>query len=190
MKLLFLTIQYFCYSHLFSLWKRYTARPRRWMRATQSKKIPCGCSIALSCLTLCDPMDCSMPGFPALHYLSEFAETHVHWVKWCHPTISFSVVPFSLCLLSFPASGAFPMSQLFSSGGQSIGASASASALPLNIQSWFPLGLTGLISLQSKELLRVSSSTTIQKHQFFSAQTSLWSNSHITFHYWKNHSFD
>ena len=108
--------------------------------------------------------------------------------QWCHPAISSSVIPLSSCLQSFPASGSFLISQLFTSGGQSIGISASASALPINIQNWFPLGLAGLISLQSKGLSRVFSSTTVQKHQFFSAQLSLWSNSHI--HTWKNHSFD
>ena len=82
--------------------------------------------------------------------------------RWCHPTISSSVVPFSSCLQSFPASGSFPMNQFFASGGQSIGVSASASVLPVNIQDWFPLGLTGLISLLSKGLSRVFSSTTIQ----------------------------
>ena len=92
--------------------------------------------------------------------------------QWCHPTLSSSVVPFS-CLLPFPASGSFPMSQFFASGGQSIGVSASTSALPMNIQDWFPLGLTGLTSLQSKGLSRVFSSTTVQKHQFFSAQLAL-----------------
>ena len=101
---------------------------------------------------------------------------------WCHPTISSSVVPFSPCLQSFPASESFPMSQFFASGGQSIGASASASVLPMTIQGWFPLGLTGLISLLSKGLSRVFSNTTVRKHQFFSAQPSLWSNSHI--HIW------
>ena len=97
----------------------------------------------------------------------------------CYLTISSSPVPFFSCLQSFPASGSFLMSQLFTSGGQSIGASASARILPMNIQGWFPLGLTGLISLQCKGLSRVFSSTTVQKHQFFSAQLSLWSNSHI-----------
>ena len=99
--------------------------------------------------------------------------------RWCHPAISSSVVPFSSCLQSFPASGSFSMSQFLTSGGHSIGASASASVLPMNIQDWFPLGLTGLISLQSKGLSRVFSSTTIWKHQFFGAQRSLWCNSHI-----------
>ena len=98
---------------------------------------------------------------------------------WCHPTISSSVIPFSSCLQSFPASGSFPVNWLFASGGQSIGASASASVLAMNIQDWFPLGWTGLISLQSKELSGVFSSTTIQKDQFFDAQFSLWFNSHI-----------
>ena len=87
-------------------------------------------------------------------------------IWWCHPTISSSVIPFS-CLQSFPASGSFPMSQFFTSGGQSIGTSASASVLPMNIQGWFPLGLTGLISLLSKGLSRVSSRTTVWRHQFF-----------------------
>ena len=103
-------------------------------------------------------------------------------IGWCHPTISSSVIPFSSCLQSFPASGSFSMSQFFASGGQSIGVSASASVLPMNIQDWFPLGLTDLISLQSKGLSRVFSNTTVQKHQFFSTQSSLWSNSHI--HTW------
>ena len=101
----------------------------------------------------------------------------LHW--WCHPTISSSVVPFSFHLHSFPASGSFPLRQFFTSGGQSTGVSASASALPMNIQDLFPLGLTGWVALLSKGLSRVFSSTTVQKHQFFSAQLSLWSNSHI-----------
>ena len=92
---------------------------------------------------------------------------------WCHPTISSSVVPFSSCPQSFLASGSFQRSQLFTSGGQSIGVSASTSVLPMNIQDWFPLGCSGWISLQSKGLSRVFSNTTVQKHQFFSAQLSL-----------------
>ena len=90
--------------------------------------------------------------------------------RWCHPTFSSSVVPFSSCPQSFPASGSFQMSQFFTSDGQSIGVSASASVLPMNIQDWFPLGWTGWISLRSKELSRVLSNTTVQKHQFFCAQ--------------------
>ena len=101
---------------------------------------------------------------------------------WCHPTISSNVIPFFSCLQSHTASESFPKSQLFISGGQNIGASASASVLPMNIQDWLPWGLTGLISLQSKGLSRVFTNTTVQKHQFFSAQLSLWSNSHI--HTW------
>ena len=102
------------------------------------------------------------------------------WSQWYYPTMSSSVVPFSSCLQSFLASGSFPMSHLFRSGGPSIG--VSASVLPVNIQGWFPLGLTSLISLQSKGLSRIFSSTTVQKHPFFSAQPSLWSSSHI--HTW------
>ena len=102
--------------------------------------------------------------------------------RWCHPTISSSVVPFSPCLQSFPASGSFLMIQFFTSGGQSTGVSASTSVLPMNIQDWFPLGWTGWISLHSKGLSRVFSNTTVQKHQFFGAQLSSQSNSHI--HTW------
>ena len=102
--------------------------------------------------------------------------------RWCHPTISSSVVPFSSCPHSFPASGSFPMSQLFTSGGQSTGVSVSASVLPVNTQDWSPLGWTGWISLLSKGPSRVFSNTTVQKHQFFGAQPSSQSNSHI--HTW------
>ena len=102
--------------------------------------------------------------------------------RWCHPTISCSVVPFSSCPQSIPASGSFPVSQLFTWGGQSTGVSASASVLPMNTQDWSPLGCIGWISLQSKGLSRVFSSTTVQKHQFFSTQLSSQSNSHI--HTW------
>ena len=98
--------------------------------------------------------------------------------RWCHPAISFSVIPFS-CSQSLPASESFPMSQLFTWGGQSVGVSALASVLPMNTQDWSPLGCTGWISLQSKGLSRVFSNTTVQKHQFFSTQLSLQSNSHI-----------
>ena len=101
---------------------------------------------------------------------------------WCHPTFSSSVIPFSSCPQSFPASGSFQMSKFFASGGQSIRVSASASVLLMNIQDWFPLGWTGWISLQSKGLSRVFSNTTVQKHQFFTAQLYLWSDSHI--HTW------
>ena len=125
-------------------------------------------------LTLCDPMDCSMPGFPVLYYLPEFAQTHVHWVS---DTIqpSHPLSPSSLVLNLSQHQGLF----------QWVGSShqvASASVLSMNIQGWFPLGLTGLISLLFKGLSRVFSNTTMQKHQFFSAQPSLWSSSHI--HTW------
>ena len=102
--------------------------------------------------------------------------------RWCHSTISSSVIPFSSCPQSFPASGFFPMSHLFASGGQSIAVSTSTSVLPMNTQDWSPLGWTGWISLQSKGLSRVFSNTTVQQHQFFSAQLSSQSNSHI--HTW------
>ena len=101
---------------------------------------------------------------------------------WCHPTISSSVIPFSSCLQSFPASGSFPMSQFFASGSQNIGASSLASVLPMNIQDWFLLGLTGLISLKSKGLSRVFSNTTFQKHKFFSASI------HQNHKFWRNNS--
>ena len=102
--------------------------------------------------------------------------------QWCHPTTSSSVIPFSSCPLTFPASGSFPMSQLFTSGDQSIGVSDSTSVLPMNTQDWPPLGWTGWISLQSKGLSRIFSNTIVQKHQFFGAQLSSQSNFHI--HTW------
>ena len=109
---------------------------------------------------------------------------------WCHPTISSPLVPFSSCPQSFPASGSFPMNQLFTSGGQSIGVSTSTSVLPMNSQDWSALGWTGWISLESKGLSRVFSNTTVQKHQFFGAQF-LYSSTLTSIHdYWKNHSLD
>ena len=127
--------------------------------------LTCCYSVAKLCLTLWEPIDCSMPESSVFHYIQEFAQIHVHWHG---DAISLLLLP-SL----FPVSKSFPMSQLFASGGQSTGASASTSVLPMNIQNWFPLGLTGLISLQSKGLSKVFSSTTVQKHQFLSAQPSL-----------------
>ena len=120
---------------------------------------------------------CSMWGFPVHHQLPEPTQTHVHWSWWCHPTIHSSVVPFFSCLQSFPASGFFPVSQFFTSGNQSIGASALASVLPINIQDWFPLGLTGWIYWQSKGLSRVlqhhSSKASIFQHSaYFLVQLS------------------
>ena len=136
-------------------------------------------SVAQSCLTLCNPMDFRLP-CPSLS--PGVCSNSCPFSQWCHPTISSSVACFFSCLQSFPASGSFTMSLLFASGSQSIGASAFASVLPMNIQDWFPLGLTGLISWLSKGLSRVFSNTTVQKYQFFSAKPSLWSNSHI--HSW------
>ena len=139
------------------------------------------CSLTQSCPSLLDPMDCSMPGFHPL-LSPRVCSNSCPLSQWCHPTISSSAALFSFCLQSFPASRSFPVSWLFASGGQPVGASASASDLPMNIQDWFPLGLTGWISVLSKGLPRVFSNTTVQKHQFFSVQLSLWPNSHI--HTW------
>ena len=124
----------------------------------------------LSQIWLCDPMDYSTPGFPILHYFPEFAQSHVHWVSDAiQPSHSF-LPPFPPSLSLSQHRGLFQWSWLFASGGQSMGASTSASVLPLNIQGWFPLGLTGLISLLSKGLSRVYSSTTVWKHQLFGIQ--------------------
>ena len=137
-----------------------------WPHGLQHARLPCPSPTLRACSNSCPPS------------------------RWCHPTILSSVIPFSACLQSFPAPGSFPMSQLFVLDGQSIGASASASVLSMNIQDWFHLGLISLISLQSNRFSRVFSNTTIQKHQFFTAQLLLWSNSHIIHDYWKNHSFE
>ena len=140
-----------------------------------------------SCLSLCDPMDCSMPALPVHHQLPESTQTHVHW--WCHPTISSSVIPFSSCPQSFPTSGSFQMSQLFTTGGQSTGVSTSTSVLPMNIKDWFPLGWTGWISLQSKGLSRVFSNT-VQSIKSLTL-SFLYSPTLTSIHdYWKNHSLD
>ena len=128
--------------------------------------------VNLSRPTLCNPMTSSTPGLPVHYKLPESTQTHVHQVSDAIQP-SHSVVSFSSCPLSFPASGSFQMSQLFASGSQSIGVSASTSVLPMNTQDWSPLGWAGWISLQSKGLSRVFSNTTIQKHQFFGAQLSL-----------------
>jgi len=122
----------------------------------------CCYSVAKSCLILCDPMDCSMPGFPVLHHLLELVQAHVHWVSDAIQPSHLLSSPFSSCPQSFPASGSFQMSQLFTSGGQSIGTLVSASVLPVNIQDWLPSGLTGLILL-FKGLSRIFSSTIVRK---------------------------
>ena len=141
----------------------------------------CCCSITKSRPTPCYSADCSTSGFPIS--LSPRVCSNAYPLSWwCHPTILFYVIPFCSCPQCFPASGSFPMSHLFASGGQSIGASALAPVLPINIQGWVSLGLNGFISLLSKWLSRVFSSTTVWKHQFFSSQTSLWSSFHT--HTW------
>ena len=129
-----------------------------WSRGLQDARLPCPSPTPRACSNSC-PLS-----------------------RWCHQTISSSVILFSSCLQFFPASGSFQMSQLFTSGGRSTGAWASVSVLSVNIQDWFPLGLTGLISLQSKGLSKIFPSTTIQKHQLFGAKLSLWCYSHI--HKW------
>ena len=116
-------------------------------------------------------MDCSTPGLPVHHQLGACSKS-CPLSRWCHPKISSSVIPFSSHLQSFPASGSFQMSQFFLSGGQSIGISASASVFPTKIQGWFPLGFTGLTSLQSKGLSRVFSNITVQKYQVFETKLS------------------
>ena len=134
------------------------------------------CLVAQSCLTLCSPLDWSMPRSIILHYLFELAQTHVHWIddaiEPSHPLLSPSPPAFNL-------SQHQSLFQWVSSLHQVAKASASASVCPMNIQGWFPLGLTGLISLQSKELTRVFFSTTVQKHQFLGTQPSFWSSSHM-----------
>ena len=131
------------------------------------------CSVIKSGLTLCDPIDCSIPSFPVLHLSPGVCSNSGPLSQWCYPIISSSVPPFSSCLQSFPASESFPMSQFFSSSDQITGASASASALLTDIQDW-------LVQSQCRPKdSRVFSSTTVQKHQFFSTQTSLRSNSYI-----------
>ena len=122
-------------------------------------------------------MDCSTPVFPVLHHLLELTQTHIHSVSDAIQPSRPLLPPYPPAFNLFPASGSFPMSQLFASDGQSIGASASASVLPMNTQAWFSFRLTGLISLQSRGLSRVFSNTTVQKYQFFGIQSSLRSNS-------------
>ena len=150
----------------------------------------CCCSVPKLYPTLNDPMDCKTPGFPVLHYLPESAQTHVHWFD---DAIQPSHSPLPLLLLPsvVPTIRVFPISQLFASDGQRIRASASASVRPIYIQGWFPLGLSALITLLFKGLSKVFSSTTVWKHQFFSTQPSLWSNSqHPYMTTGKDHSFD
>ena len=135
-------------------------------------------SVTQSCPTLCNPMNHSTPALPVHHQFPEFTQTHVHQVGDAIQPYHL-VVPFSSCPQPLPASGFFPVSQLFTWGDQTIGVSASASLLPMNTQDWSPLGWTGWISLQSKGLSRVFSNTTVQKHQSFCTQLSSQSNSHL-----------
>ena len=148
-------------------------------------------SVAQSCPTLCDPMDCSTPGLPVHHQLPELVAVYsdsfpLSW--WCHSTISSSVVPFSSCPKSFPASGSFQMSQFFALGGQSIGVSASASVLPMNIQDWSPLGWIGWISLHPRASQESSPAPVQSFHSLtfsFPYSPALTS----THDHWKNHGF-
>ena len=165
-----------------SLWgeKREKQEPKD-LNPLKIWSFSCYCSVAKSCPTL-RPHELQHTRLPCPSLSPGVCSNSCPLSRWCHRTISSSVALFFFCLQSFPASGSFPMSRLFTSGGQSTGASASASVFSVNIQGWFPLGLTGLISLQSKGLSRVFSSTTVRKCQFFGVQPSLWSNSHI--HTW------
>ena len=142
-------------------------------------------TVAKYCQALCSLLDYSIPGFPGLWYLLILLNS-CPLCECCHLTISSSAAPF--CLQSFPASGSFPMSQCFASGGQSI--EASASLLPINIQDWFALGLTGLISMLSKGLYRVCSGTTTWKHEFIWCSAFIDPTLTSIYDYWKNHSFD
>ena len=157
------TVQQHLYAHRFS-WVTDMS-DSLWPRGLQHTKFPCPSPTPRACSNTCPSS------------------------RWCHPTIS-SFVPFSSCLQSFPASGFFPMNQFFPSGGQGIGISASASDLPMNTENLFPLGWTGLISLQSRGLSRVFSNTIVQKHQFFSTQFFYSPTLTFIHGYWKNHSFD
>ena len=146
-------------------------------------------SVAQSCLTLCDPKDCSTPGLPVPHQLLEFTQTHVYWVgdaiQPSHPLLSSSPSTFNL-----PSIRVFSNESILPSGGQNIGVSASASVFPMNIEDWFPLGWIGKISLQTMLLSRVFSNTTVQKHQFLVLSFLYGPTPTSIQDYWKNHSFD
>ena len=164
----------YCCVHLFTL--LYPLEFNEWLFSVSSVQF--SCSVVSDSL---QPHGLQYARLPCPSPAPKVYSNSCPLTRWCHLTISSSVIPFSSRLQSFPASGSFQMSRFFT-GGQSIGVSASTSVLPMNIQNWFPLGWTGLISLQSKELSRVFFNTTVQKHQFFKAQHSLYSNSHI--HTW------
>ena len=167
--------EFLLFSHLKDEEIEFERDQRSYLRSVQFSLV------TQSCPTLCNPMNCSTPGLPCPSPTPRACSKSCLSSQWCYPTISSSVITFS-CLQSFPASGSFPMSQFFASGGQSIRLSASGSVLPMNIQDWLPLGWIGWISLQSRGLARVFSNTTVQKHQFFGTQLSSQSNSHI--HTW------
>ena len=173
--------------------------PRTLVRITgeikirSSKSLVKGSSIQFSCLVMSDslqPHGLQHARLPCPSPTPRAYSNSCSSSQWCHPTILSSVVSFSSCLQSFPASGSFPVSQFFTSGGQRIGASASASVPPMNIQDWFPLEWTGGISLQSKGLSRVFSNTTVQKHPFFGAQLFFGPALTSIHDHWKNHSLD
>ena len=149
----------------------------------------CCCPVTQSFPNICDPMDCSKPDFPVLHYLTEHAQAHVHWVTDAIQP-SCPCCPLLLLLQSFLATGPFLMNLPFISAGQSIGASTSASVLPTNIQVWVPLGFIGLISSQSKGLSRISSDMSAQKYQFSPFSLLYFPSLTCTHNYWKSHSFD
>ena len=171
-------------SHCISFMRELTPRAKLmsncFLQFWACNPMPCIRSVQLpqSYPTFCDPMNCSTPVFPVHHQLRSLKNSCTS-SRWYHQTVSSSLVHFSSSLQFFPASGSFQMNHFFTSGGQSIGVSASASVLPRTIQDWLPLRWTGWISLQSKGFSRVFSNTTIQKHQFFGTQLSLWFNSHI-----------
>ena len=160
------------------------------VRNQSELEICCCCSVAQSWPTLCNPMECSTPGFPVFHYLPRVCSNACPLSRWCHPVISSSVVPFSSCLQSFPESGSFPIVWLFASGGQSIGASASVSVLLMNIQGWFPLGFTGLIPCSPRD--PEESSPAPEFKLINSLALSFLYGPVLTSiqGYWKNHSFD
>ena len=167
------------YNKVYILTKHFLLPYTKLICNSDNKVLLSGCcSLLLSCVWLFVTPWLQHTRLPCPSLSSWVCWNSCSLSQWCHPIISSSVTSFSSCPQSFPASGSLPTSRLFTSGGQSIGASGSASVLPMNILGWFPLGLTSLISWQSKRLSKVFSSTIVQKHLFFGAQLSLWSNSH------------
>ena len=161
--------------------QKWTHRHRTQTYGFQSGRRCCSCSVPKLCLYLW-PYGLQHARLPCPSLSPGVCSDSCPLSQWCYLTALISAALFPFCLQSFPASGSFQMSQLFASGGQSIGVSVSTSVLPIKIQDWFPLGCTGWICLQSKRLSKVFSNSTVQKHQFFGIQLSLYSNSHI--HTW------